>query len=101
MKKLIILFILTVFSTVNYAQKFAYVDSEYILSNIPAYKAAKDKLDQLSFEWQKEIEAQYIELSNMEKKFQNEKILLTDEMQERRKADLKLSERQIKVLQSQ
>ena len=48
MKRWIVLFFAVTFSVVIYAQKYAYVDTDYILSNIPAYKAAQDKLNSLS-----------------------------------------------------
>jgi outer membrane protein len=52
------------------AQKYAYVDTEYILSNIPEYNDAQDELDALSKKWQKEIEAKHKELKEMYKKYQ-------------------------------
>jgi len=78
-KNILILGLIFVFSF-SYGQKFAYVDSDYILSKIPAYKAAQDKLNQLSKEWQKEVEAENAELEKLVKDFQTEKVLLTDEM---------------------
>ena len=43
--------------SISLAQKFAFVDTEYILNNIPAYKAAQEQLDKFSADWQKEVEA--------------------------------------------
>ncbi len=101
MKRIILIFIVTLFSVTTYAQRFAYVDTEYILSNIPAYKAAQEKLNQLSTEWQKEIEAQYVELDVLYKKFQNEKVLLSDEMKKQRQEEIISREKQIKELQNE
>lgn len=100
MKKGILFFIGVLFAVSVNAQRYAYVDTEYILSNIPAYKAAQEKLNQLSTEWQKEIEAQYEELNVLNKKFQNEKILLTEEMKKQKEQDLINSEKEIKNLQN-
>ena len=62
------------------AQKFAYVDTEYILSNIPEYKEAQEELDKLSIEWQKQLERRYAEIDKMYKNYQAEQILLTEDM---------------------
>ena len=65
MKKLITsIFLLSVISAIGISQKYAFVDTEYILNNIPAYKAAQDQLDQISAEWEKEIGYMY---ANVEK----------------------------------
>ncbi|MDA3780269.1 MAG: OmpH family outer membrane protein [Bacteroidales bacterium] len=100
MKKIILFLLIALFSLAGYAQRFAYVDTEYILSNIPAYKAAQEKLDQLSTEWQKEIEAQYEEIDVLYKKFKNEKVLLTDEMKKQRQEEINTYENQTKELQN-
>ena len=58
--KSIILFSTLIFiSAASMAQKYAYVDTKYILENISEYKASQQQLDQLSINWQKEIEAKY------------------------------------------
>ncbi|HKC69938.1 MAG TPA: OmpH family outer membrane protein, partial [Bacteroidia bacterium] len=58
------------------AQKIGYVDTEYILNQIPEYKAAKAELDKASADWQKEIEAKYAEIDKLYKTYQAEQILL-------------------------
>lgn len=67
-----------------WAQKFAYVDTEYILKKIPSYKAAQEQLDKLSEQYQKEIEEKYAEVDKMYKDYQTEKVLLTEEMKKKR-----------------
>ena len=62
------------------AQKFAYVDTDYILNKLPDFKQAQEKLDQISLTWQQEIEKKYEEVENMYRAYQQEKILLTDNM---------------------
>ena len=85
--------------TFSFAQKFAFVDSEYILSNIPSYKSAQEQLDKLSAEWQKEIEAKYTDIDKMYKAFQSEKVLLTDEMKTKREDEIVKKEQEVKDLQ--
>ena len=81
------------------AQKFAFVDSEYILNKIPSYKAAQEQLDKLSEQYQKEIEDKYAEIDKMYKDYQTEKVLLTQEMQKKREDEIISRERQTKELQ--
>ncbi|MCF8373271.1 MAG: OmpH family outer membrane protein [Bacteroidales bacterium] len=81
------------------AQKYAFVDTEYILTNIPTYESAQDQLDQLSVSWQKEIEAIYTEIDKMYKDFQAEKVLLTEEMKIKRENDIIKKEKDAKDLQ--
>lgn len=88
-------------SVVSFAQKFAYVDTDYILSQIPEYKAAQAELDKISVQWQKEIEAKYAEIDKMYKSYQAEQILLTEEMKKKREADIINKEKEAKDLQKQ
>ena len=83
------------------AQKFAYVDTDYILGQIPEYKAAQSELDKTSAQWQKEIEAKYAEIDKMYKAYQAEQILLTEEMKKKREADIVAKEKEAKDLQKQ
>ncbi len=102
MKKLIlILSIVFATSVASYAQKFAYVDTEYILGQIPEYKAAQAELDKISIQWQKEVEAKYAEIDKMYKAYQAEQILLTEDMKKKREADIIAKEKEAKDLQKQ
>lgn len=71
-----------------HAQKFAYVDSKYILSHMPEYVAAQKQINELSAEWQAQVEQKYTAIEQLEKSFQAEKILLTEEMKKKREADI-------------
>lgn len=82
-----------------WAQKFAYVDTDYILKKIPSYKAAQEQLDKLSEQFQKEIEDQYAEIDKLYKDYQTEKVLLTEEMKKKREDEIITRERQTKELQ--
>lgn len=83
------------------AQKFAYVDSQYILSKIPEYKAAQDQLDQYSIQWQKEIEAKHSEIDQLYKAYEADEVLLTEEMKQKRQAEIEQKEQALKELQKQ
>lgn len=101
MKKLIIFLFLAggIFST--YAQRFAYVDSQYILSKIPEYKTAQDELNQLSVQWQKEIETKYSEIDQLYKAYKADEVLLTEDMKQKRQAEIEQKEKDVKDLQKQ
>jgi len=100
MRKLaIITGILLLATASTFAQKFAYVDSEYILENIPAYKAAQEQLDQLSAQYQKELESIHAEIEQMYKDFQSESVLLSDEMKRKREDVIITKEKEYKELQ--
>ena len=101
MKKLTVLFtvLATMLSAGSFAQKYCYVDTEYILDNITEYKAAQQQLDQLSVNWQKEIEAKYAFIDKLYKDFQAEQILLTDEMKRKRENEIVTKEKEVKDFQ--
>lgn len=81
------------------AQKYAFVDTEYILNRIPSYKAAQEQLDKLAGDWQTEIETMYEEIEKMYKNFQAEKVLLTEEMKTRKEEEIINREKEVKQLQ--
>ena len=81
------------------AQKFAYVDTEYILNKIPEFKQAQDKLDDFSADWQKEIEGKYEDVEKMYRAYQQEQVLLTDEMKAKREEAIISKENKAKKLQ--
>lgn len=81
------------------AQKYAFVDTEYILNRIPSYKAAQDQIDKMAEDWQDEIETIYEDIEKMYKDYQSEKVLLTDEMKIRREEEIVNREKEVKDLQ--
>lgn len=83
------------------AQKIGYVDTEYILNQIPEYKAAKSELDKSSADWQKEIEGKYAEIDKLYKAYQAEQILLTDDLRKKRENEIINREKEAKDLQKQ
>ncbi|MBP6334091.1 MAG: OmpH family outer membrane protein [Bacteroidia bacterium] len=84
-----------------YAQKYAFVNTQYILENIPDYKAAQQQLDNLSLTWQKEIEDKYAIIDKLYKTYQAEQVLLTEEMKRRRQDEINQKEKDVKDLQKQ
>ena len=81
------------------AQKMAFIDTEYIMENIPAYKAAQSQLDQLSSQYQKELESIHAEIEQMYKDFQAESVLLSDDMKRKREDVIITKEKDYKQLQ--
>ena len=84
-----------------FAQKTAYVDLDYILTNIPEYKSAQEQLDQIAVQWQKEIETRLAEVDRLYKAFQAEEILLTQDMKKKREDEIIAKEKEAKELQKQ
>ncbi len=101
-KKLIISMTLAALAVTGaFAQKFAYVDTEYMLANIPEYKQAQGELDKTSVGWQKEIEAKYAEIDKLYKAYQAEQILLTEDMKKKRESEIVGKEKEAKDIQKQ
>lgn len=83
----------------SWAQKYAYIDTQYILDNIPSYHAAQDQLDQTSQKYQKELEGMRGELEKMYQDFQAEKVLLSEDMRRKREDVIISTEKEYKQLQ--
>ena len=99
MKKILLILVVSFLTTTTQAQKFAYVDTDYILNKIPDFKQAQDKLDALSADWQKEIENKYADVEQMYRAYQQEQVLLTDEMKTKREEAIIKKETGAKNLQ--
>ena len=100
MKKLsLIIVLLMAVGATAMAQKYAYIDTEYILQNIPAYNAAQEQLDQISKQYQKELETMHNELEKMYKDYQSESVLLSDDMKRKREDVIVTKEKNYKALQ--
>jgi outer membrane protein len=101
MKKIIAILSIVFFSSSVFAQKYAYVDTKYILENIPEYTKNQKQLDDISAGWQKEIEGKYKEIDEMYKNFQAEQVLLSDDMKKKREQEIMDKEKKVKDLQKQ
>jgi outer membrane protein len=82
------------------AQKFGYVDTDYILKKVPAYKEALVEIDGLSIEHQKKIDKMYLQVDSMVNAFQLEEPLLTDHQKEKRQTSIDEKENEIKMYQT-
>jgi outer membrane protein len=101
MKKLGIIIVLSVLaSAMAIAQKYAFVDSEYIRKNIPAFTTAQEQLDKLSKQWEKEISDGYAVVEQMYKSYQSESVLLSQDMKAKREEAIINKEKEMKTLQN-
>ena len=99
-KSTLLLGLVAVLSTQAYAQRFAYVDSDYILSQMPSYKSAQTQIDEQSKKWQEEIDNKFEAIDKFYKQYQAEKVLLTKDMQTKRENEIIEKEREAKKLQN-
>jgi outer membrane protein len=99
MNKLIAL--IFVFGTVIaiHAQKYGYIDSDYILENMPEYAEAKDKLDNFADRWRKEVEDRYKEIQKRKEEFLRVEAILPEEERNKRRQEIELAENETRELQ--
>ncbi len=102
MNKIIPVILLMLSMTLTtYGQRFAYIDTEYILDNIPEYQAAEREIEELSIQWQAEIEDRFAEIDRLYREYQAEAPLLPEEMRRQREEEIIRKEREAKQLQMQ
>ena len=82
-----------------FAQKYASVNTEYIMKNIPDYAQALAQLEKQSSDWQKELEAKFAEIDKMYKTYQQEAYLLPDNLKRKREEEIIAKEKEVKELQ--
>lgn len=99
MKRLFLISCLLIVSAwAGTAQKFALIDMEYILKNIPAYEMTNEQLSQVSKKWQNEIEALQQEAQNMYKTYQSDLVFLSAEMKTKREEEIVKKEQEAQDL---
>lgn len=98
-KKLIVTAALLISIASAYAQRFAYVDTKYILEKLTDYKMAQQKLDDQAATWQKDIDAKNEALKKMYTKYQAEEFLLTSDLKKQREDEIVKAEDVLKDLQ--
>lgn len=86
--------------TTAQAQKFGYVDTQYILSQMPDYKEAQRQIEELSVAWTEEIQEKYLEIERLYTELQAEKVLLTKEMYDERLAEIQAMEDELNEYQN-
>jgi len=102
MNKFALLFALScIVSSWAYGQKFGYVDTQYILSQMPEYKEAQQRIDELSAAWMDEIQEKYQEVERQYTELQAEKVLLTKDDYDTRYAEIQALEDELKEYQNQ
>ncbi|WKZ59482.1 MAG: OmpH family outer membrane protein [Cyclobacteriaceae bacterium] len=82
------------------AQRFGYIDTDFILNKMPEYKKAQDEINRLSELWTKEIQGMAKEIESMYSALQAEQVLLTEEMRKERTESIKKKEEELKVYQN-
>ena len=83
----------------TFAQKFGYVDSDYILSQMPEYQEAKTEIDKVALEWEQDIAERFKEIQEMESALKAEEVLLTKEMKDDRRKEIDLKWAEVKEYQ--
>jgi outer membrane protein len=100
MKKLLsLIVVVAMFSSVSLAQRFVYVDTEYILDRMPDYKKAQEQIDAVADEWRKEVDVKYKEIERLYKAYQAEQVLLTEEMKVQKQQEIENKEKAARELQ--
>ncbi len=82
-------------------QKMAYVDTDYILQNIPEYGDAQEEINQMSVKWEKELRAMRNKLEQMQRDYQTESVLLSDDMKKKKEEAIAAKEQELAALQMQ
>lgn len=100
MKKLIILAVyIFALAGIGQAQRYAIIDTKYILDKIPDYTDAQKKLDQFSEQWQREIDARQAELDQMYRNFDAEQVMLSEDLKKKRQDELFNREKELRDMQ--
>lgn len=96
MKKLILTALISImFCGLASAQKFALVDMEYVLRNVPAYEMANEQLNQVSQRWEKEVNELAKEAETMYKNYQSDMVFLTDDQKKKREEEIVAKEKEV------
>lgn len=101
MKKILLIALLCLSFMGSQAQKFAYVDTQYILDNLPEFTEAQAQLDEISAQWQKEIEAKFAEVDKMNQDYQAQAVLLPEDMKKKKEQDIIDKDKEARGLQKQ
>jgi len=92
--------VMLITSAAAFAQKYAFVDTEYIRKNIPAFNTAQDQLEKLTKQWEKEVADGYAQVEKMYKSYQSESVLLSQDMKTKREEEIIAKEKEMKDLQN-
>lgn len=102
MKKILLFTLVTILIAGSaVAQKYATIDTRYILDKLPAYTQAQKQLDDIAADWQKDIDAKQAALDKMYKDYEAEQVMLSEELRKKREDQLFLREKELRDLQRQ
>lgn len=99
MKKIIFFLLTSMFTMQLQAQRYAVIDTRYILNKLPEYEEAQKKLDAFSIQWQKEIDDKQTALDQLYRNFEAERVMLSEELLKKREDDLFNREKELRDLQ--
>lgn len=99
MKKIFFLSCLMALGMLGFSQKYAIIDTRYILDKLPEYKNAQSQLDEIAAGWQRDIDAKQTELDNMYKSYEAEQVMLSDDLKKKREDQLFNKEKDLRDLQ--
>ena len=99
MKKIFFLFVFLTTAAVGFSQRYAIIDTKYILDKMPEYKDAQKQLDDIAADWQKEIDGMQQELDRMYKDFDAEQVMLSEDLKKKREDQLFVKEKTLRDLQ--
>ncbi|MDP4684057.1 MAG: OmpH family outer membrane protein [Crocinitomicaceae bacterium] len=99
MKKMLFVLLVMFGTSFAFGQKYGYIDSDYIMANVPEYAEAKEKLDKLAERWTKEIEERYEVLKVKKDNFAREEVLLPEEEKLKRKEEIERLESEAMQMQ--
>lgn len=100
MKKFLFIFLSCLLvATVSNAQKFGYIDSNFILSKMPAYSKVQQEIDKSAETWQREVEKMQQEVDKLKQEYRVEEVLLTDQMKKKRLAEIAEKEKAVREYQ--
>jgi len=101
MKKTLLLVCLLGLGVLGFSQKYAIIDTRYILDKIPEYSQAQKQLDDIAADWQKDIDQQQAALNKMYKDYEAEQVMLPDDLKRKREDQLVVKDKELRNLQRQ
>ncbi|MDQ6608971.1 MAG: OmpH family outer membrane protein [Bacteroidota bacterium] len=99
MKKIIFVACFLLGGILGFSQRYAIIDTKYILDKVPEYKTAQTQLDGIAATWQKEIDGMQVELDKMYKDYDAEQVMLSDNLKQKRQDQLFTKEKALRDLQ--
>ncbi|MBL0233667.1 MAG: OmpH family outer membrane protein [Chitinophagaceae bacterium] len=99
MKRILFSLAMALVAITGFSQKYALIDTRYILDKLPEYKQAQKSLDSIAADWQKDIDTKQATLDKMYKDYDAEQVMLSDELKKKREDQLYNKEKELRDLQ--